>query len=124
MLTVAMFTGDVVEKKNRGHQRHQLTNKQLLTRPVKGTAHLSRTNRKNSNHKSMAKDITIKENAVADALRRLKDEEADLLTRLKPVQEAINALEKIVDKSAKKTKPAKENAAEQIEEVAELSEAE
>jgi hypothetical protein len=72
----------------------------------------------------MAKDITIKDNAVADALRRLKDEEADLLTRLKPVQEAINALEKIVDKSAKKTKPAKENAAEQMEEVAELSEAE
>jgi hypothetical protein len=73
----------------------------------------------------MAKEGISKENAVVDALRRLKDEEADLLSRLRPVQEAINALEKIVDKSAKKPKPVKENMGGQIaEEVAELSEAE
>jgi hypothetical protein len=71
----------------------------------------------------MAKEGISKENAVFDALRRLRDEEADLLTRLRPVQEAINALEKIVDKSAKKMKTVKENTVEQNEEVAELSEA-
>jgi tetrahydromethanopterin S-methyltransferase subunit B len=38
-------------------------------------------------------------------LRRLKDEEVELLTKLKPIQEAIGALEKIVDKSVKKVKP-------------------
>lgn len=58
----------------------------------------------------MAKETIVKENAVVDALRRLKEEEADLNARLKPVQEAISALEKIVDKSTKKVKPAKENA--------------
>jgi hypothetical protein len=57
----------------------------------------------------MAKEIA-KENPVIDALRKLKDEEAELLVKLKPLQEAIGALEKIVDKSVKKAKPAKENA--------------
>lgn len=52
----------------------------------------------------MAKESIAKENAVTDALRRLKDEEVELLTKLKPVQEAIGALEKIVDKSVKKVK--------------------
>lgn len=52
----------------------------------------------------MAKESTAKENAVVDALRRLKEEEVELLTKLKPVQEAIGALEKIVDKSVKKVK--------------------
>jgi len=52
----------------------------------------------------MAKESIAKENAVTDALRRLKDEEVELLTKLKPIQEAIGALEKIVDKSVKKTK--------------------
>jgi hypothetical protein len=64
----------------------------------------------------MAKESTAKENPVVDALKRLKDEEVELLTRLKPVQEAIGALEKIVDKSVKKVKPAagtKDNAADQ-----------
>ena len=65
----------------------------------------------------MAKESISKENPVVDALRRLKDEESELLTRLKPVQEAIGALEKIVDKSVKKTKPSwgsKESVAEQV----------
>jgi hypothetical protein len=59
----------------------------------------------------MAKESIAKENAVVDALRRLKDEEVELLTKLKPVQEAIGALEKIVDKSVKKMKssPAKDS---------------
>jgi hypothetical protein len=52
----------------------------------------------------MARETITKDNAVVDALRRLKDEEGELLTRLKPVQEAIGALEKIVDKSVKKIK--------------------
>lgn len=52
----------------------------------------------------MAKESIAKENAVVDVLRRLKDEEAELMTKLKPVQEAIAALEKIVDKSVKKVK--------------------
>ena len=52
----------------------------------------------------MAKESIAKENAVVDALRRLKEEEAELLTKIKPVQEAIGALEKIVDKSVKKVK--------------------
>jgi hypothetical protein len=52
----------------------------------------------------MAKESIAKENAVVDALRRLKEEEVELLTKLKPVQEAIGALEKIVDKSVKKVK--------------------
>lgn len=55
----------------------------------------------------MAKESIAKENPVIDALRKLKEEEAELVTKLKPVQEAIGALEKIVDKSVKKaTKPA------------------
>jgi hypothetical protein len=52
----------------------------------------------------MAKESIAKENPVFDALRRLKEEEVELLTKLKPVQEAIGALEKIVDKSVKKVK--------------------
>jgi hypothetical protein len=52
----------------------------------------------------MAKESTAKENAVVDALKRLKEEEVELTAKLKPVQEAISALEKIVDKSAKKVK--------------------
>ena len=62
----------------------------------------------------MAKESTAKENPVVDALRRLKEEEVELLTKLKPLQEAIGALEKIVDKSVKKVKPssvAKDSAA-------------
>jgi hypothetical protein len=66
----------------------------------------------------MAKETNGKENAVADALRRLKEEETELITRLKPVQEAIGALEKIVDKTVKKGKAAKESAGEvNVEEV-------
>ena len=53
----------------------------------------------------MAKESMAKENPVVDALRKLKDEEAELLIKLKPLQEAIGALEKIVEKSVKKTKP-------------------
>jgi hypothetical protein len=52
----------------------------------------------------MAKESIAKENPVVDALRRLKEEEVELLTKLKPLQEAIGALEKIVDKSVKKVK--------------------
>lgn len=67
----------------------------------------------------MAKEITVKDNPVVDALRKLKEDEADLLAKLKPVQEAIGALEKIVDKSVKKVKPAKENGPENgVEELA------
>jgi len=51
----------------------------------------------------MARETT-KENPVTEALRKLKEEEAEILIRLKPVQEAIGALEKIVDKSVKKVK--------------------
>lgn len=58
----------------------------------------------------MAKESMAKENPVVDALRKLKDEEAELLVKLKPLQEAISALEKIVDKSVKKVKSsAKDN---------------
>jgi tetrahydromethanopterin S-methyltransferase subunit B len=53
----------------------------------------------------MAKESIAKENPVIDALRKLKEEEAELMVKLKPVQEAIGALEKIVDKSVKKVKP-------------------
>lgn len=59
----------------------------------------------------MAKETIAKENPVIDALRKLKEEEAELLVKLKPVQEAIGALEKIVDKSVKKVKPSKDNTA-------------
>jgi histone deacetylase complex regulatory component SIN3 len=60
----------------------------------------------------MAKEIIVKENPVTDALKKLKEEELELMAKLKPVQEAIGALEKILDKSSKKAKPAKENAGE------------
>lgn len=53
----------------------------------------------------MAKETIVKENPVTDALRKLKEEEAELMGKLKPVQEAIGALEKILDKSVKKAKP-------------------
>jgi histone deacetylase complex regulatory component SIN3 len=53
----------------------------------------------------MAKESMAKENPVVDALRKLKEEEAELVTKLKPLQEAISALEKIVEKTVKKTKP-------------------
>jgi len=52
----------------------------------------------------MAKETNGKEHPVSDALKRLKDEEFELVTKLKPIQEAITALEKIVDKTFKKTK--------------------
>jgi tetrahydromethanopterin S-methyltransferase subunit B len=61
----------------------------------------------------MAKESIAKENPVVDALRKLKEEEAELMVKLKPLQEAIGALEKIVEKSVKKVKPssgAKDNA--------------
>lgn len=69
----------------------------------------------------MAKETIVKENPVTDALRKLKEEELELTAKLKPVQEAIAALEKILDKSSKKAKPAKESAndAPAAEEVAE-----
>jgi tetrahydromethanopterin S-methyltransferase subunit B len=75
----------------------------------------------------MAKESIAKENPVVDALRKLKEDETELLTKLKPVQEAIGALEKIVDKSVKKVKPAssvKENTGDSLsieENVQELS---
>ena len=52
----------------------------------------------------MAKESIAKENPVVEALRKLKEEEVELLVKLKPLQEAIGALEKIVDKSVKKIK--------------------
>jgi len=52
----------------------------------------------------MAKETIAKENPVIDALRKLKEEEVELLIKLKPVQEAIGALEKILDKPVKKVK--------------------
>ena len=52
----------------------------------------------------MAKENVLRENPVTEALRKLKDEEVELLAKLKPVQEAIGALEKIVDKTVRKTK--------------------
>ncbi|WP_207511796.1 hypothetical protein [Longitalea luteola] len=63
----------------------------------------------------MAKETIAKENPVTDALKKLKEEEAELMGKLKPVQEAISALEKILDKSSKKAaKPAKESAGENL----------
>jgi len=75
------------------------------------------------NKMNMAKESIVKENAVVDALRRLKEEETELVAKLKPVQEAIAALEKIVDKSVKKPKPAKDQAGDNsaVEEMAEAS---
>jgi hypothetical protein len=78
----------------------------------------------------MAKETIVKENPVTDALRKLKEEELELMAKLKPLQEAIGALEKILDKSSKKAKPAKESvneapvAEEAAEEVEELEKAE
>jgi len=58
---------------------------------------------------TMAKETIVKENPVIDALRKLKEEEMEIAAKLKPIQEAISALEKILDKSSKKAaKPAKE----------------
>ena len=59
----------------------------------------------------MAKESIAKENPVIDALRKLKDEEAELMVKLKPLQEAIGALEKIVDKSVKKVKSSSKDSA-------------
>jgi len=67
----------------------------------------------------MAKELA-KENPVMDALRRLKEEEAELMVKLKPIQEAIAALEKIVDKSGKKVKATGKDQVEQTEEQPEL----
>lgn len=65
----------------------------------------------------MAKESIMKDNPVVDALKKLKEEEIELVTKLKPVQEAIVALEKIVDKTVKKAKPtSKDIAAENVEE--------
>ena len=67
----------------------------------------------------MAKEISGKDNPVVEALRKLKDEEAELVNKLKPVQEAISALEKIVDKTVKKVKqspPTKDSSSEVVEE--------
>jgi histone deacetylase complex regulatory component SIN3 len=61
---------------------------------------------------TMAKETIVKENPVIDALKKLKEEEMELTAKLKPVQEAIGALEKILDKSSKKAKPAKETTSE------------
>ena len=78
----------------------------------------------------MAKETIVKENPVTDALKKLKEEELELMAKLKPLQEAIGALEKILDKSSKKAKPAKESAnetpvaEEATEESAELEKAE
>ncbi|HEY8898719.1 MAG TPA: hypothetical protein VIM79_28010 [Niastella sp.] len=78
----------------------------------------------------MAKETIVKENPVTDALKKLKEEELELMAKLKPLQEAIGALEKILDKSSKKAKPAKEAtseapvAEEVTEESAELEKAE
>lgn len=62
----------------------------------------------------MAKETIVKENPVVDALKKLKEEELELMAKVKPLQEAIAALEKILDKSSKKVKPAKEAAAENL----------
>lgn len=52
----------------------------------------------------MAKESTVKDNPVVDALRKLREEEVELAAKLRPVQEAIAALEKILDKTVKKVK--------------------
>lgn len=51
----------------------------------------------------MAKEIA-RENPVIDALRKLKEEESEIVLKLKPIQEAIGALEKILEKTVKKVK--------------------
>jgi hypothetical protein len=67
---------------------------------------------------TMAKETIVKENPVIDALKKLKEEEMELTAKLKPLQEAIGALEKILDKSSKKAKPAKEASSDAAEETA------
>ena len=68
---------------------------------------------------TMAKETIVKENPVIDALRKLKEEELEIAAKLKPIQEAIRALEKILDKSSKKApKPAKEASSDAVEETA------
>ena len=62
----------------------------------------------------MAKETIVKENPVTDALKKLKEEEVELMAKLKPVQEAISALEKILDKSVKKAKPTKDSSGENL----------
>lgn len=67
----------------------------------------------------MAKETIVKENPVIDALRKLKEEEMEIAAKLKPIQEAISALEKILDKSSKKApKAAKEASSDAVEETA------
>ena len=51
----------------------------------------------------MAKKTITKENPVTDALRKLKEEESELINKLKTIQEAIGALENVLGKSGKKT---------------------
>lgn len=70
-----------------------------------------------ANQNLMAKKTIAKVNPVTDALRKLKEEEAELISRLKPVQEAISALAAIIDKPAKKTSSssaAKDNPGDQL----------
>jgi biopolymer transport protein ExbB/TolQ len=68
---------------------------------------------------TMAKETIVKENPVIDALRKLKEEEMEITAKLKPIQEAISALEKILDKSSKKAaKPSKEASNDAAEETA------
>jgi hypothetical protein len=74
-------------------------------------------------NKIMAKEMNTKENPVVDVLKKLKEEEAELTFKLRPVQEAIAALEKIVDKSVKKGKNvsnAKVNGSDEAEELIEV----
>jgi len=68
----------------------------------------------------MAKETIVKENPVIDALRKLKEEEMEIAAKLKPIQEAISALEKILDKSSKKAPKASKEASSEMaaEEVA------
>lgn len=58
----------------------------------------------------MAKESITRDNPVVDALKKLREEEVELVAKLKPVQEAIAALEKIVDKTVKKAKPGSKEA--------------
>jgi len=50
----------------------------------------------------MAKKTIAKENPVTEALRKLKEEESELISKLKTLQEAISALENVLGKSGKK----------------------
>jgi hypothetical protein len=50
----------------------------------------------------MAKKTIAKENPVTDALRKLKEEESELINKLNTIQEAISALENVLGKSGKK----------------------